>query len=121
MSERPQASPSTPSPLTRGAPAQVDTWIGGFSMERMPEEALHHVRSSLRMLLFPGTTILSRRLPAAPIPSDPPPSLWTVRLKPSLSFSLPPSLFRVTTILSHSLRSAPHPLGPAALPVDGAP
>lgn len=57
---------------------QVGTWIGGFGMERMPDEHLQHVRASLRMLLFPGTTILSHRLPAAPIPIDPPPSLWTV-------------------------------------------
>lgn len=71
-------------PSDGGGPAvQVGTWVGGFGMERMPEEALQHVRSSLRMLIFPGTTILSRRLPAAPIPSDPPPSLWTVRPKPS--------------------------------------
>ena len=59
--------------------AQVGTWIEGFSMERMPDEHLQHVRASLRMLVFPGTTILSHRLSAAHIPTDPPPSLWTVR------------------------------------------
>lgn len=78
---------------------QVGTWIGGFGMERMPDEHLQHVRASLRMLLFPGTTILSHRLPAAPIPIDPPPSLWTV---------WPPFLSSTHT---HA-RSTPPPLHP---------
>ncbi len=58
---------------------QVGTWINGFGFQMMPDEALHRVRSSLRMLVFPGTSILQMPLQAAPIPSDPPPSLWTVR------------------------------------------
>lgn len=59
---------------------QVGTWINGFGFQMMPDETLHRVRSSLRMLVFPGTSILHMPLQAAPISSDPPPSLWTVRV-----------------------------------------
>ena len=62
-----------------GCRAQVGTWIDGFGFESMPDETLHRLRSSLRMLVFPGTSILHRPLQAAAIPCDPPPSLWTVR------------------------------------------
>ena len=68
-----------------GPALQVGTWINGFHFEMMPDESLHRVRSSLRMLVFPGTSILHMPLQAASIPSDPPPSLWTVRCCPLCS------------------------------------
>ena len=50
------------SPLAR----QVGTWMHGFSFSAMPEEQLTMARNSLRILIFPGSTVLSKPLPAAP-------------------------------------------------------
>lgn len=41
---------------------QVSTWIDGFGFEVMGERELVDARSSQRMLLFPGSTILRKTL-----------------------------------------------------------
>ena len=47
------------------AEAAIQTWIGGFNFAPMPEEQQTLVKQQLRMLIFPGTELLSKPLDLA--------------------------------------------------------
>jgi hypothetical protein len=52
---------------------QVGTWMHGFAFDAMPEEQLAAVKKELRIIIFPGSTILSKRLMGGPPPTPQPP------------------------------------------------
>lgn len=52
---------------------QVGTWMHGFAFDAMPEEQLAAVKKELRIIIFPGSTILSKRLLGGPPPTPQPP------------------------------------------------
>lgn len=54
----------------------------GFAFGAMPEEQVGRMKKRVRMLLFPGSTFLSKRLPGAPAP-PPSPCLPEVRRPPA--------------------------------------
>lgn len=58
---------------------QVGTWMHGFAFDAMPEEQLAAARKELRIIIFPGSTILSKRL-SATAPPPPSPRHLQVRL-----------------------------------------
>jgi hypothetical protein len=45
----------------------------GFAFDAMPEEQLAAVKKELRIIIFPGSTILSKRLQGGPPPTPQPP------------------------------------------------
>jgi hypothetical protein len=57
------------------ADAARDTWINGFGFSHMSEEQQTMVKKELRMLIFPGTSLLAKPLPqraaAEPSPLNP--------------------------------------------------
>jgi hypothetical protein len=57
------------------ADAARDTWINGFGFTHMSEEQQTMVKKELRMLIFPGTSLLAKPLPqraaAEPAPLNP--------------------------------------------------
>ncbi len=79
----------------------------GFAFGAMPEEQVGRMKKRVRMLLFPGSTILSKRLPGAPAP-PPSPCLPRVRRPPAaqLSCSCQPH--------AHSVKRLPSALSSAA-------
>jgi hypothetical protein len=44
------------------AEAAIPTWIQGFGFSFMPNNQQRHVKEQLRMLIFPGTELLSKQL-----------------------------------------------------------
>ena len=60
---------------------QVGTWMHGFAFDAMPEEQLAAVKKELRIIIFPGSTILGKRLLGGPPPMPQPPRDTQVRAR----------------------------------------
>jgi hypothetical protein len=65
---------------------QVGTWMHGFAFDAMPEEQLAAVKKELRIIIFPGSTILSKRLVGGPPPTPPSPCHVQVSRCPHAAF-----------------------------------